>query len=368
MGRNPLPDVAVARSQREARELLAKELPGAGGKLLLVSPHDYLASLILPLRREGALKELAVVLPFDNVLGEEHLDEVRAFQKQAGVREEDRETLRLSNGSIVGAIEGMPLALYTIAGLPKLESGEFLLALDTSFLPALYRNEVKTPMVDLAWKLVLTLADRGISAKRAVLFDAVGREDFPLEQGYLAALVREMLSNPGRFSGALPEKWRMLKAAESAWFFAQYADGMALFRRYLEEAPEDASACYKIAMMAMRDLDVDMALQWVDKAVEADPLYKRAFAEMGKHLFRKELFDGVERVLLAGLSRFPKDPLLATNLAALYISRGEAFREAGETGAAAELFALASDVEGADPPLREKAKAMAGSLPGAPPK
>jgi tetratricopeptide (TPR) repeat protein len=223
-------------------------------------------------------------------------------------------------------------------------------------------------MVDLAWKLVLTLADRRISANRAVLFDAVGRADFPLEQGYLATLMREMLSDPGRFSDMLPEKWKMLKAAESAYFFAQYADGMALYRRYLEAAPGDASACYKIAMMAMRDLDVDMSLQWVNKAVEADPLYKRAYSETGGYLFRKDLQDAAERVLLAGLDRFPKDPLLATNLAALYLSRGEAFREAGETGAAAEFFALAADVEGADPPMRERAKTMADSLSGVLPK
>ena len=368
VGRDPLPDVPVARSQREARELLAKELPGAGGRLLLVSPHDYLATLILPLRREGALKELAVVLPFDNVLGEEHLEQVRTFQEQAGVPEEDRKTLRLSGGSIGGAIGGMPFALYTLAGLPRQEGREFLLALDTSFLSAVYRNEVKTPMVDLAWKLVLTLRDRRVFANRAVLFDAVGRADFPLEQGYLMILAREMLSDPGRFSDTLPEKWRMLKAAESAYFFAQYADGMALYRRYLEAAPGDASACYKIAMMAIRDLDVDMSLQWVNKAVEADPLYKRAYSEIGGYLFRKDLLDAAERVLLAGLNRFPKDPLLATNLAALYLSRGEALREAGETGAAAEFFALAADVEGADPPMRERAKTMADSLSGVLPK
>ncbi len=362
VGRDPVPEVAIARSQKDARMLLAGELPKAGGRLLLFSPNDYFETLLLPLRRDGALKELAVVLPGDNVLGGEHLAQVVEFLERAGVREEDRKTLRLSNGSIAGSVEGIPLTLCTLHGLAKQEGGEFLLALDTSILPVVYRNEVKTPMLELARKLVLTLADRRISAERVVLFDTVGREDFPLEQGYVAALLKEMIADPARFSGTLPEKWKLLGAAESAYFFSRYPEATELYRRYLQAAPKDASACYKIAMMALRDLDVDMALQWVNKAVDADPLYKRAYDGMGRYLAGKELFDSAERLYLAGLDRFPKDPSLANGLALLYLSRGEALREAGDAGAAAVLFAVASDVEGADPSLRGKAKALADSL------
>lgn len=366
VGRDPVAAVSTARSQREAKEALEKGLPGAGGRALLVSPHDYLGTLLLPLRKAGVLKELVVLLPHDNVLTEGHLEELRGFLEKGGVPEGDRMGLRLESGSIRGTIEGMPVRISTLTALPKQE-GEFLVVLDTAFLPAVYKNEVKTPMIGLARRLMLTLADRNVRGDSAVLLDAVGRADFSLEQGYLAALLREMIASPGDFTNTPPEKWRILGAAETAFFFAQYADGMTLFKEYLGRMPTDASACYKIALMAIRDLDVDLSLHWLVKAVEADPLYLRGFSEVAGYLFRKEMYEGAERVLLSGLSKAPKDPLLATNLSALYLSRGEAFREAGETGAALEFFALAAGVESAEPSVRDRARSMAGSLSPATP-
>ena len=218
-------------------------------------------------------------------------------------------------------------------------------------------------MVALARRLVLTLADRNVRGKAVVIFDAVGRTDFSLEQGYLASLLREMLAAPRGFTADLPGKWKILGAADTAYFFSQYSDGMLLYKEYLGKAPGDASACYKIAMLAIRDLDVDLALHWLVKAAEADPLYRRAFSEVAGYLFRKELFEGAERVLLSGLSKAPKDPLLSTNLSALYLTRGESARQAGDEEAAREFFSLAAGVEGAEPQMRDRARSLAGSLP-----
>jgi hypothetical protein len=361
VGRDPVA-VSTARNQREAKEALEKGLPGAGGRALLVSPHDYLGTLLLPLRKEGLLKELVVLLPHDNVLTEGHLEELRGFLEKGGIPEGDRKTLRFENGSVRGAIVGMPILISTLTALPKQE-GEFLVVLDTAFLPAVYKNEVKTPMVALARRLVLTLADRNVRGKAVVIFDAVGRTDFSLEQGYLAALLRGMLAAPRDFTADLPGKWKILAAADTAYFFSQYPDGMLLYKEYLGKAPGDASACYKIAMLAIRDLDVDLALHWLVKAAEADPLYRRAFSEVAGYLFRKELFEGAERVLLSGLSKAPKDPLLSTNLSALYLTRGESARQAGDEEAAREFFSLAAGVEGAEPQMRDRARSLAGSLP-----
>jgi len=346
---------------------LERMLPDAGGRLVLVSPSDYLSTLVLPLRRAGALKEIDVVLPFDNVLTPDHLTEIRAFLEKGGISEEDRASLAFDNGAIRGEIEGMRLSLRTLRGLPNVDGGR-VVALDTSFLTAVFRNEVKTPMVDTAWRLVLTLRERGVSARRILILDTAGRADYPLEYGYLSALLREMLSAPETFTGVLPEKWRILKAAEGAYYFAQNEEAMALYREFLTRAPGDASACYKIAMMALRDLDVDMSLQWLNKAAAADPLYKRAYTEAAGYLYRKDLFDGAERILLAGLSKFPKEPVFATNLAAIYLSRGEALRRGGDEAGANEFFGMAAGVDGAKPQMRERARSLLTGPTAPPPK
>lgn len=358
--------VEMARGQQEARSVLEEVLPGAGGRALLVSPHDYLGTLLLPLRRSGVLKELVVLLPYDNVLTEGHIEELRGFLERGGIPEEDRRGLRFQNGSIRGVIDGMPVTVSTLKALPKQE-GEFLVVIDTAFLPVLYRNEVKTPMVDLAWKLVLTLRERKIRADAVVLFDAAGRPDFPLEYGFLAHLLREMISAPDAFAEGPPEKWRTLKAADAAYFFSQYAEGMELYRMYLGKNPSDASACYKIAAMASRDLDVDLVLHWLNRAAAADPFYRRAFAELAGYFFRKEMFDASERILQSGLSGFPNDPVISTNLAVLYISRGEAAREAGYVEIAAEYYRQAAGVKAAEPSMRDRAISLGESLSAAAP-
>lgn len=365
-GRDPVAAVSTAMSQQEARDALEKHLPGAGGRALLVSPHDYMGTLLLPLRKAGILKELVVLLPHDNVLAEVHLEQLLGFLGRAGVSEGDRKGFRFGNGFIRGAIEGMPVTVATPKALPRQE-GELLVVIDTAFLPAIYQNEVKTPMVDLVRRLALTFANRNVGARAAVIFDAVGRPDFPLEYGYLASLLREILSAPGDFADDLPEKWRILKAADLSSFFSQSADGMLLYKEFLGKAPGDASACYRIAMTAIRDLDVDLSLHWLVKAVEANPLYRRAFADAAGYLVRKEFFDGAERVFLSGLSKFPKDPLLSTNLSALYMSRGEGAREAGDTETARDFFSLAAGVEGAEPQMRERAGKLAESVGAAAP-
>lgn len=357
VGRDPVAKVSIAGSQADAKGALETGLPGAGGRAILISPHDYLGALLLPLRRTGILKELVVLVPHDNVLTERHLEELRGFLVKGEIPESERNGFRLENGSIRGAIEGMPVRIFTLATLSKQE-GEFLVVLDTAFLPAVYKNEVKTPMMGLARRLMLTLADRNVRGDSAVLFDAAGRADFSLEHGYLAPLFREMLADPGAFASGLPEKWRTLGAAETAYFFSQYGEGMMLFRNYLREAPEDASACFKIAVMASRDLDPETSLHWLNRAADANPLYRRAFAEIAGLFFRREQYVEAEKILQGGLIRFPKDPVLASNLAAIYFSRGEAMREAGDLESAEEYYRWAAGVEGADPSIRERAGGM----------
>lgn len=355
-GKDPIPVVETARSGREFGILLERDLASAGGRLFIVSPQDYL-SVLLPLRRSGFLKEVVSVLPDDNVFTDVHLENVRSFLLRAGVSKEDCGSFLLDNGAIRGTAEGMPLRLLPLSRIPK-QAGDFLVVVDTSMFPALYRNDLKTPMLEIAWKAMLTLADRGVGAKAAIVVDSVGRDDFPLSFGYLAAALREMLSGPGKFTGTLPEKWRLLLAAEHADYFGRRAEALDLYKGYLSKAGADASVSYKLALVGIRDLDIEFALHWLGRAVETDSLYRRAYPEIAAYVHKKDLFDAAERILQAGLEHFPKDPMLAGSLAGFYVSRSEALQRADDVGLAAEYLKEAMKVEGAPPAVTERAKAL----------
>lgn len=362
VGDRPIRNILKVRNAAEAAEALRRELPKAAGRLILFSPHDYLAEIILPLHREGVLQDLVAVLPAEGMLTPASRDGVRAFLEAGGVAGDDRATFVADNGTVTGRIGRLSVVLCTPKGLrrPEMES---VVALDTAFLAAMYRDDVKTPMVALARKLVATMRARLVTASAVVIFDASGRPDFPLDFGYLPTLLKEIVSAPESFAAAPPEKWRLLAAAETGYFFMQFQLAAPLYARFLELAPGEPSACYRLAWMAARDLEVDAALPWLARAA-SDPPYRRGYAEIAEYLFRKGRVDGAERVLRAGLAAFPKDPVIATNLAGLYLASGVAAGDAGDLTVAARFFDAAAKVEGADPLLIRKARSMGGARPG----
>jgi len=357
VGDAPL-EAVILRSETEAKEEIGRSLAVTGGKILLVSPHDYLSRVLIPLRKRGVLTDLQVILPIEVAFGPDDLEGIRKKLEAEGVPEGDRSSFRWDNTTVSGRIDGMPVSIYTLPGYPRQEAPR-LVVVDTSFFPAVYRNEVTTPMIGLVIRLARTLTSRNVTAGKVLILDALGRADFPLEHGFLPHLLKELLGDPESFSRGLPERWAALAAADHAYFFAQYPEAVTQYREYMDLAGRvDPSACYKVALMTARDLDAAMALQWINKAAASDNVYRRAYGEAAEYLFRKELYEQAESILKGGLERFPRDPPLATALAALYIQRAEAIRDTGDEPGARAYLQLASEVEGASPLIKERLRSL----------
>ncbi|HEY5995931.1 MAG TPA: hypothetical protein VIU29_02875, partial [Candidatus Deferrimicrobiaceae bacterium] len=244
----------------------------------------------------------------------------------------------------------------TLSTFPEDASGG-VVAIETAFFQDM-QNEVRNPTVTLARRLMATFRERRVAAASAILLDSLGRADYPLELGYLAGLFREMLSSPDKFASGLPAKWGDFASAELARFFSQYPEALELYKKFLDQEGNEPSTCVKIARMAIRDLDVPFALQWVNRAASSDPLYRRAYPELAEYLYGKDMFDQSERVIRAGLAKFPKDPILATGLARFLVARGEAALEKDDPQFAEANFREAMQVEGADPDIVEKASRL----------
>ena len=367
VGKEPVNPLRLARSIEPLPAEIGKGLSGADGRLFAVSARSFLEELYLPLVRNGSLRELSVLLPAENVMAEEDLAGIRSSLERAGVTEADRDSFRLENGTIRGLMAGVPVHLFPLTGIPARGGPGELLLLDPGFLHMIYKNEVRTPIVELAWKLIVTLRNHNVRAVDAVVLDLPPVDDVSMRYGFLPVLLEEMISSPATFKETFPEKWNLLQQAETAFYFAQYPESMLLYRKYLDGNPGDASACYKVAVMAVRDLDADMALQWLNRAAAADPRYARAYAEAADYLVQKELLDPAERVLRGGVAAFPKDPRMATSLAGFFILRGQRIGESGDPAGAAAYFAMAAQVEGADPAVRERASRLMKGEGGVPP-
>jgi tetratricopeptide (TPR) repeat protein len=356
LGQDPAVDAGVVRSPDEALKALELALPRSSGRLLLLSQYPYMASLLLPLMEMGILKELVVVLPSEKPLGENALEGIRRSLADEEISPSDLDTLVFDNGVIRGRLGKIPCSLNALPGIPE-GPRPYTVAIDTFFLLGVYKSEVTIPMADLAGKLILTLRSRKVDASSVVLLDATSRAEFPLEHADLAMLLREMVVSPKDFDGTLPDKWRMRKRADLLYFFMQTEEASDLYRKWLAMEPRDASASYRLAMLAAWDLDADRSLRSMNKAASVDPAFKRGYLGIARVFDEKKRADATERILWSGLAKFPKDALLSTALAEYFLGFGAAASSKGARGEAEEYY------EGADPGVREEARSRLNPVP-----
>ena len=366
VGKEPVNRLHSARSLEGLRTGIADSLPAADGRLFAVSSRSFLNELYIPLVRSGLLKELFVLLPSEDAMIDSNLADIRKQLAQAGLSQAELGSFHLDNGTIRGLMGGIPIQLCSLTRIPVREGRKEVLLLDPEFLLVIHRNEVKTPIVESAWKLLVTLRGKDVRVDDVVLLDLPPDGDLTLRYGFLPSLLWEMTAMPSEFADALPRKWDLLRQAESVFFFAQYPEAMSLFRKYVDMNPKDASACYKIAMMAVRDLDDDMALQWLNRAAAADSRFARGYVVAADYLVEKKLLDSAERILRGGAAAFPKEPRMATSLAAFFLMRGGRILEAGDPEGAKAYFEMAAQVETADPAVREKANRLREGEVGGP--
>jgi tetratricopeptide (TPR) repeat protein len=359
IGLDPPKRVQVVQSDKELKAVLDATLSGSEGKMFVLSQKNYMQDIHLPQARAGLLKDLAILLPTDKALNESVLPEIRHNLAESGMTQMDLQTFAFDNGLFRGFAGHVPVRIFPLNRIPEMSDGRVLLVLDPMILLASYRNEQKTPITELARKLIVTLRDKKVVSDDIVLIDPEPIDDLTLRYGYLALLLREMIESPGTFGDSIPAKWEILQQAEYAYSFARYPEAMNLYRSYLDKMPNDASACYKIAMMAARDLDGLTALQWLNKSAAVDARYRRGYVEAADYFEKKDMQEAAEQILLGGVSSYPKDSRLATSLAVLYVSEGQKAWESGDTEGAAEYFEMATSLQAADAVIKEKARKLA---------
>jgi tetratricopeptide (TPR) repeat protein len=208
--------------------------------------------------------------------------------------------------------------------------------LDLSFLPPMYKDEVRTPFVDLPRKLLATIEDRGLDLSRLRLWVA-DRDRVPLAHGYLPNLASEMVRNPGSFRGEIPRKWRELRQGEYLAFFSAYEEAVPHLQKYLEEVPEDPSVLFLLAQLHFVDREIERGLRFLHRAFKADAYYIRGHREAALQYFRKGELENAERVLRAGLLQDPFTPDLKQGLAYVLLEQAKKLLPLDPSGAEARV-------------------------------
>ncbi len=283
------------------------EVAAAGGDagLLIFSADDQVRRVVVGAGPPTGVPIVQVV-PIEKDIGPLHFENWRSSLPEAGRKEG---VFVLDNGIIRG--NGR---FAGIRVLPLTRPGDWprrpVAVVDPGFFLALYKDEVRTPMIGLVMKWVKTLRAAGVDPPRAWIVDRNRELDFPLEFGYLPGLVREALDNLAAFRDALPETWERLDRAQYLAFFAQTDEAL---REYAAVARASGlpAASYQAAQLSFRHRDIDAGVAYLEAAGRKDPDYARGFLVQGFNLGSKGELGAAEKVLRAGRRLFPGNEMIS---------------------------------------------------------
>ncbi|MBI5419444.1 MAG: hypothetical protein HZA60_05090 [Deltaproteobacteria bacterium] len=204
--------------------------------------------------------------------------------------------------------------------------------IDVGFFLPLYKDEVRTPMINLAMRLISTLKAAGVESDSIWLVRRNGDFEFPLEFGYLPGLLQETFTNPERFSNSLPEKWKRLDAAQYLAFFGQVEEALREYEDLmrLEDAP---FLLYEGAILKFKYGDLDAGIKYLRGAAIKDRDYSRGFLLQALYFWRKGELAATESILRAGRDLFPDDEMMSIGLARVLTEQALSEREADPLGA-----------------------------------
>lgn len=237
-----------------------------------------------------------------------------------------RTNFRLDDGIVRGRRD---FTRYRLGPLSL--SGEWpkgpCVVVDTGFFLPLYKDEIRTPMIPLVMRLAATLHQAGVTPAEVRIVDRKEAQDFPLEFGFLAGLLRDLFASPESFRENVPRSWSLLSEARHDVTLFQPEAAAERLEKILADPDPDPGIRYLAASLRFRNGDTGGGLEYLEKAVRADAGFARGYSEHAMRLWKDGRADEAETVLRAGRRVLPGDGRLAIHLALLLAERAASSKE-----------------------------------------
>lgn len=326
--------------------------------ILVFSPDDQLRFLGPDDAAPGNVR-LTQVVPIPGGITKGHFDDwVRNLPPSLRAAE----SFRFDNGSILGEGEYGAVRVTTVDRSAPWPHDPSLL-IDADFFIPLYLDEVRTPMIPLVMKIYAALRRGGVRPRSVTIVSRTGEMMFPLDFGYLPALLREVFLAPESFRDDLPRKWKRVEEAQFLAFFGQREEALGKIETDLRPG-EEPYAHYIAAVLRFQGEDFEGGVKELGEAA-ADPEYRRGYLVQAGALWRGGELGAAERILRAGVSRFPSEMVLNAGLARLLFEQAVAVREE-DAGKARTLVEEALSLP-VPPEVREEIRAAWSSEVAKPP-
>jgi hypothetical protein len=273
---------------------LASAIEANGGRAILFVKPETVFPLVVN-RMPEALKSCTVVIPSVNRISPDVALALRVLMGHEGLPDNVRDAFKLEEGIFHGTISGRTFRFCSLPDL-AVQSESAAVLTETAFLPVLFENEIKTPILQETKRFFLSLKDRKVVKGEILWLDDSSRPDYPFEFSFLFQLFREMAYKPDDFMDKMPEKWEVLADAEYFRFFTQNEQAYAKYREYLDMEPGDPSACLKIAYMAAIEREPEVVVTWVERAVALNRDYASVYPALERYFIDKGMREAADLI------------------------------------------------------------------------
>jgi hypothetical protein len=235
---------------------------------------------------------------------------------------EEAATLNDEGGIFRGQVRGYPFTACRIDRLPRIDK-PCLLHLDLSYFAGRYENEIVTPIFPLVHETLQTLRQARLRPLDVTLSLGNREDGVPLDIRFLKNLLADILQKPALLDQPLPELLAMRKEARYLETFFQTDGILTIYKSMGQLAPEDPSIQYDLYRAYWTAKEYETALQHLDKAVRLDPGYGVEYLHLAVKQLDKRNFDGGLEFLQKIARQEPNNPLIALQLAEVYLDTGK---------------------------------------------
>ncbi len=333
----------------ESADLVLKDM--SEGRWDEILGKDYKTARYYPVGRSnyiyaaynaGMISRVYWVPPTKETVGEEPIENIRnRFASLAG--ESGPEKLEKDGKAVSGTINGIPVYICNLRDIPAI-AGETILAVDLTFFTVLYKDEVRTPFLELLASFMQTLGSSGLKASDAVISYSTSLDVVPLQQRFIGRYLKKFLSDPESLSGGPPAAWLLRAQGMHYDTFFQVEEALDAYSKAVDIDPKDASLRFDLALSYFSEKNAARMKEELDTAVSLDRGYYPAYISYGKYLADKGLTLDAESFLDEAEKAEPYDP-------EVWKAKRDVMRASGKYGDAVEAQKryIALGYDGAEP-------------------
>lgn len=236
---------------------------------------------------------------------------------------EEARSITLRNGVFSGTVRGVPFhAVHPQANIKV--SGPAAFHFDLSYLSALYKGEIKTPIFPLVYQTLKHLRDQQIETVAASFSYSQINYEVALGSRFLGDVFFQLFAQPERLDKNLPVLWTQRANALYLPNMMMFDEARKLLLKMADAQPDDASLHYALYMVSREtSASRSVALRHLADAVQRNPVYAYEYLSLAPVAREKGFPDEALRVLSLANQANPDNPFMALELARALIAAGQ---------------------------------------------